>query len=169
MAAIDKLYVHSYYEFNDLRTWALVYYPKLLLYFYDYTLTEKEYLENRTEWVKQAKAIHLRDKARFGNYETKEQAIQNLIAYYKQSANYDCPLQQAEDEYNHMSRHDITIDHQLECQYSFPVMNTPLKVDRILKWRCPVPCVREYLHKQCGVNMKYEWFYRLFWKGKKHF
>lgn len=27
----------------------------------------------------------------------------------------------------------------------------------------------EYLHKQCGVNPKWEWLYRIFWRGKKYF
>ena len=54
-------------------------------------------------------------------------------------------------------------------EHEVPIMNTPFKVDRKLKWICPVPCVREYLHKQCGVNPKWEWLYRIFWKGKKYF
>lgn len=45
----------------------------------------------------------------------------------------------------------------------------PHSVDRKLKWICPVPCVRVYLHKQCGVNPKWEWLYKIFWRGKKHF
>ena len=38
MAAIDKMYCHSYYEYDDLRKWAIVYYPQLLFYFYTITL-----------------------------------------------------------------------------------------------------------------------------------
>lgn len=64
---------------------------------------------------------------------------------------------------------DLRKQKELEETYMFPIMNTPLSVDRKLKWICPVPCVREYLHKQCGVNQKWEWFYRLFWRGKKYF
>ena len=41
MAAIDKIYVHSYYEYDDLRKWAIVYYPQLLFYFYTITLDYK--------------------------------------------------------------------------------------------------------------------------------
>lgn len=100
MAAIDKLYTDSFYEYDELRTWAIAYYPELLFYFYDICLTYKDF-----------------EKA--GG--------------------------------------------------SIPIMNTPLKVDRKLKWICPVPCVREYLHKQCGVNPMREWMYRFFWKGKKYF
>lgn len=99
MAAIDKLYVRTYEEYDDLRRWALVYYPKLLIYFYDLNYPRGKFLN------------------------------------------------------------EIVV----------PVMNTPFKVDRKLKWICPIPCVREYLHKQCGVNPKWEKLYKIFWRGKKYF
>ena len=97
MAAIDKLYVRTYKEYDNVRRWALAYYPKLLIYFY-------------------------------------------------------------------------SIDLRLE---DFKLAQ-PIKMDRLrilhkLKWICPVPCVREYLHEQCGVNPKWEWLYRKFWRGKKYF
>lgn len=99
MAAIDKLYVRTYEEYDEVRRWALVYYPKLLIYFYNI---------NYPEWL-------------------------------------------------FSSKKDI------------PITNTTFNVDRKLKWICPVPCVREYLHKQCGVNPKWEWLYKIFWRGKKYF
>ena len=104
MAAIDKLYLQSYYDYDILRTWAMAYYPELLFYFYDICLTYKDF----------------------------EQAETDPKLY-------------------------------------IPVMNTPIKVDKKLKWICPVPCIRDYLHNQRGVNPKWEWLYRIFWKGKKHF
>ena len=97
MAAIDKLYVRTYEEYDDVKRWAIIYYPKLLIYFY-----------------------HI----------------------------------------------DLRMD---DFRHAQPITNTPLKVDRKLKWICPVPCVREYLHNQCGVNPKWEWLYKIFWKGKKYF
>ena len=97
MAAIDKLYVRTYDEYDDVRRWALVYYPKLLIYFYSIDLRREDF------------------------------------------------------------------------KHAQPIMKTPLSVDRKLKWICPVPCVREYLHKQCGVNPKWEWLYKIFWRGKKYF
>ena len=99
MAAIDKLYVRTYEEYDDLRRWALVYYPKLFIYFYDLNYPRGKFLNG----------------------------------------------------------------------IGVPVTNTPFSVDRKLKWICPLPCVREYLHKQCGVNPKREWFYKIFWRGKKYF
>ena len=99
MAAIDKLYVRTYEEYDDLIRWALAYYPLLLFFFYDLKYTR-----------------------------------------------------------------DI-----FESGCSVPIANTTFNVDRKLKWICPVPCVRDYLHKQCGVNPKWEWLYRIFWRGKKYF
>lgn len=101
MAAIDKLYLKDYVDYDYLRRWALVYYPKLLLYFYDTTFNYKEW----------------------------------------------CKITKNE-------------------KYGYPVMNTPFKVDKKLKWICPLHFIREYLHEQCGVNPKLEWFYKLFWKDK---
>lgn len=97
MAAIDKLYVHTFQEYEEVKLWALVYYPKLLIHFYSIDLRQDDFKNAQ------------------------------------------------------------------------PITNTPFKVDRKLKWICPVPCVREYLHKQCGVNPKWEWLYKIFWRGKKHF
>ena len=99
MAAIDKLYVRTYEEYDNLRRWALIYYPLLLYYFYDLNYPRGKFLK----------------------------------------------------------------------EIDIPVTNTPFSVDRKLKWICPVPCVREYLHKQCGVNHKWEWLYKIFWRGKKYF
>jgi hypothetical protein len=97
MAAIDKLYVKEYLDYDELVKWSLVYYPKLLLFM----------------------CLSLR--------------------------------------YQDFGEHEV------------PIMNTPFSVDRKLKWICPVPCVREYLHNQCGVNPKWEWLYKIFWRGKKYF
>lgn len=169
MAVIDKLYVHTFQEYNEVKLWALIYYPKLLLYFYDINLTDNQYYENRRQWVNNTKECFERDFKKLGDFKTIEEAITNLKTHYKESANYECPFSQAEDEVWIIINHHDKTESELEDEYSFPVMNTPLSVDRKLKWICPVPCVREYLHKQCGVNPKWEWLYRIFWRGKKYF
>lgn len=119
MAAIDKYYVKSYFELDDLRKWALVYYPKLLLYFYDGTLTI-DYLQ-------------------FGEWQ-----------------------ESAARHYTKITGKKVSVS-----DFDFAVMNTPMRVDKILKWICPLPGIRKYLQNQCGV--KEHWYYKLFWKGKKHF
>lgn len=169
MAAIDKIYVNDFSDYEEIKLWALIYYPKLLIYFYNIGLTYKEYLSNKAEWIKEAKAGILKSHKRLGEYNTQEEAIQNLINHYKVSADYDCPYEQAKDEVLN-DFYDMSLtDEQLADNYYFPVTNTPLKIDRKLKWICPVSSVRKYLHKQCGVNPKYEWLYKIFWRGKKYF
>ena len=142
MAAIDKMYVHSYYDFNMFRKWALVYYPELIFYMYDFDLSYEEFIRNKVQWLSNTKAIIKKDYARLGKFEHPEDAVINVIEHYKKTANYDCPK-------------------------AFPVINTPYKVDKKLLWICPVPCVREYLEKHCGYKTR--WYHKLFWKGKKHF
>ena len=165
MAAIDKMYVHSYYEYDDLRKWAIAYYPELLFYFYDITTTYLEWEDNCRAYVKQHIAIAKRDFKKIGGIESN--AVENLIKYYKEVADYDCPREQAEeeafaiiDDYKRNAR-------DWEKLYSCPIMNTPFKVDKKLLWICPVPCVRKYLEEHCGYRTK--WYHKLFWKGKKHF
>lgn len=171
MAAIDKMYVNSFDEYNELRIWALIYYPKLLYYFYDDFII-------REDWEQRMDTFALKSMVRAKNeYETKignnaeniHDAIANLREYYKNTSGYDCPLSQAEDEtYEILNNRCMCVDDWKE-KYSEPIMRTPFSVDMKLKWICPVRCVREYLHHQCGVNPRWEWLYSIFWKGKKLF
>ena len=168
MAAIDKMYVHSYYEYEMLRKWALVYYPELIFYFYDFDLTHEEFLKNKGQWMANTKAIIKRDYARLGKFEHPEDAVINLIEHYKKTTDYDCPKEQATEEVEYcLEQYDKIINGTLEDDYSFPVTNTPYEVDKKLLWICPVPCVREYLEEHCGYKTR--WYHKLFWKGKKHF
>ena len=48
MAAIDKLWITDYYELEELRRWAMVYYPKLLLWL-DIDYTEKTFEDSKTK------------------------------------------------------------------------------------------------------------------------
>ncbi len=169
MAAIDKMYVHSYYDYDDLRRWAFVYYPELLFYFYDITFTNERYEKNKNEWIMHEKVIIKKEHQKIGNpMDIPCDSVQKLIEYYKKTANYDCSKEQAEHEVHYiMDRYQDMLDGTLEDNYTFPVLNTPLKVDRKLLWICPVSCVREYLEKQCGYKTR--WYHKLFWRGKKHF
>lgn len=168
MAAIDKLYVHHYYEYDDLRRWAMVYYPKLLFYMRDISLSYREFLDNRECWVKEHKKIIQRELLKLGDYTDKNAAVLNLIKHYKKSVGYKCPVQQAIEEVDFILKEKEKMEgNDLEDDYTFCVMSTPLKVDRKLLWICPVPCVRKYLSKNCGY--KTHWYHKLFFKGKKHF
>lgn len=169
MAAIDKIYCHSYYEYDDLRKWAIVYYPQLLFYFYTITLDYILWQKNVDSWLDTTKRHIMRDVVmRLGNANNNDDAIQNLIKYYKESANYDCPYEQAKSEVDDIFERKVLLDAgMLEEEYTFPVMNTPLSVDRKLLWICPISCVRKYLEEQCGYKTR--WYHKLFWRGRKYF
>lgn len=167
MAAIDKMCLKNYYEYDQLKTWAMIYYPELLLFFYDRNLQWDEFVKNRKVWVESHKSTIEQQYKKYANLRM-GLAIEMLRDEYRQTG-YKCPYDQAEDEIMYLCNEYHKTDEQLEDDYSFPVMNTPLSVDRKLKWTCPLPFVRKYLHEQCGVNPKWEWLYRIFWKCKKYF
>jgi hypothetical protein len=169
MAAIDKLYIRDYHDYNELRNWAIAYYPELLFYFYDTTLTYESWEKSRGNFVSSQMEIAQRDYEKLGKFKNRAEAIVNLQKHYRESADYQCPVEQARFEVDDIIESYNRDESDWADMYSKPCLNTPLEVDRRLKWICPVPCVREYLHKQCGVNPKWEWLYKLFWKGKKHF
>lgn len=166
MAAIDKLYVHSYCEYDDLRRWAIAYYPELLFYFYDITMTYQQWEDNCRAYVKRRIAIAKRDYEKVGS-SGESNAVKNLIKHYKKAANYNCPIEQAQDEaFAIIDAYNKTV-RDWEESYNCPIMNTPFEVDKKLLWICPIPCVRKYLEEHCGYKTR--WYYKLFWKGKKHF
>ena len=168
MAAIDKMYVHSYYEYDDLRKWAIAYYPQLLFYFYDITLDYTKWQKNVDSWLDMTKRHLMMDLIKIGDTDNTEYAILNLIKHYKESANYDCPYEQAKSEVDAIFTRRMLLDAgMLEEEYSFPVMNTSFSVDKKLLWICPIPCVRKYLEEQCGYKTR--WYHKLFWRGKKYF
>ena len=87
MAAIDKMYVHSYYDYDDLRRWAIAYYPELLFYFYDITTTYQQWEDNCRAYVKNQLKIAKNeyDKlSQFGEPTDKNTVVINKIQYYKE-------------------------------------------------------------------------------------
>ncbi len=169
MAAIDKLYLHSYEELREFRRWVLIYYAKVIAYMYDgWTMDYDKYEKNLDWWTKRQIEISERcHNLELGKYETIDEAITNLRKFHKENGNYDCPLSEAENQvWDIIARKNRPYE-EWRREYSFPIMNCPSKIDRKLKWICPLPFVRDYLHKQCGVNPKWEWLYRIFWKGKE--
>lgn len=165
MAAIDKLYVHTYYEYDDIRKWALVYYPELLFYFYDITMTYQQWENNCAGYVKRQMAI---SKAAFEKVgKSGALTVEGIIRFYKETTGYDCPEEQAVEEHIAITNAYSKNARDWEDSYTCPIMSTPLKVDRKLLWICPIPCVRKYLEDYCGYKTR--WYYKLFWRGKKHF
>ena len=163
MAAIDKLYLKNYYDLDDLRRWALIYYPKLFFYFYDSALTinYESFCKYKKKCAKAAKKAYLADWVRH----SPDNTINGAIAFLMDKCNYS--EKDAREEAQNIYNNSRLSTEDLERDATLPVMNTPFKVDKKLKWICPLSCIREYLQKQCGV--KEHWYYKLFWKGKKHF
>lgn len=164
MAGIDKLYVKYYEDLRDLRNWALIYYPKLFIWWYSdvFTMSESEFIK----YVNNAADSRMKrfhdDWERISPDNTLNGAIATFMKapYYMSASDAE---ENAIEVYNNKLK-SIT---SLRDEITIPIMNTPFKIDKKLKWICPVPCVREYLKNNCGV--KEHWYYKIFWKGKKHF
>lgn len=167
MAAVDKLYVRSHYEYDELRRWAIAYYPELLFYFYDIAMTPQQWESNCKSYVESRMEIANRDYRKLGSFSSFNEAEYNLKQHYLKTANYECPTDQAIEETKYIVDAYSKTATEWEDSYTCPVMNTPLEVDRKLLWICPVPCVRKYLEEQCGYKTR--WYHKLFWRGKKHF
>lgn len=169
MAGIDKMYVHSYYEYDDVRRWAIAYYPELLFHFYDITMTyqqwennRKSYVENRLKFAKNEY-----DKLKqFGNPKNKNDIIIAEIQYYR-TQGIELSIDNVSENYDYTIEAYNKTAEDWEESYTHPITNTPCEVDKKLLWHCPVPCVRKYLEEQCGYKTR--WYHKLFWRGKKHF
>ena len=129
------------YELEELRRWAMVYYPKLLLWL-DIDYTEKTFEDSKARIATSYKDFV---NTRWKNIAS-DGTVNSAVAYL---------ISQGYSEEDAID--DIKIS----------IINTPSKIDRKLKWICPVECVREYLKNQCG--MKEHWYYKLFCRGRKYF
>lgn len=164
MAGIDEMWLHSYEALDDFRRWCLVYYPKVILYMYNIGWIESynDFVKSRDKWIKEQMALSKKQYSKLGDFETKEQAVSNYMKLYPW-----CSFNESIMNVDDIIDRYYMKKENWEDQYSFPVMNASFKVDRKLKWICPLPFVREYLHNQCGVNPRLEWLYRIFWRGKE--
>lgn len=163
MAAIDKLYLKSYEDLCSLRLWAMCYYPKLLLYFYEFALTaDRESFERQKR--RSAKAAE-RSVKNYWEKISSDGSPNSAIAYYKE----ECSMDERTATFQAKCAYDdfrTSLEDRIE-NATIAVMNTPFKIDKKLKWICPLDCIRFYLRTQCGV--KERWYYKLFWRGKQHF
>lgn len=170
MAAIDKLHLRDWHEFDKLVRWSICHYPKLLNYMYDWRMTYKDWNDAMNESIKSRKQIAERDLEKIGGKDVSfRTAIYNLIDYYRDAVGYECSYDQAKEEVEYILNLANKSDAELEEDYSCPIMNTPYKIDRKLLWICPLPEVRKYLYEQCGYKRRWEWLYKIFWRGKKEF
>lgn len=170
MAAIDKMYLNDWYSFDRLVRWSKCHFPSLLNYFYDWRMTYTDWTDAEREYVESVRKINERDLEKIGGKDVSlRNGIYNLIDYYRKEANYECGYEQAKWEVGGILEIAHKDDMELADNHSRPVLNTPIKIDKKLLWICPVPEVREYLHEQCGYKRRWEWLYRIFWRGKKEF
>lgn len=169
MAAIDKMYVNSYFDYDDLRLWAIIYYPKLLRYFYDITTTWQEWEDNRKTYVEHQRSIaetEYNKLKEFGDIHDKNTIVCKRIQYYKEQG-IELSIDSVSRNFDYIINIYNKSTEDWEESYSCPIMNTPFSVDRKLLWICPVPCVRKYLEKHCGYKTR--WYHKLFWRGRKMF
>lgn len=170
MAGVDKMYLKSWYAFDRLVKWSICHCPVLLNYFYDWRMTYMEWDKADQEYVKTTRVINERDLEKIGGKDTTpHKGAKMLIEHYKEVSDYDCPYEQALSEVTSILDIAHKDDFELAEEHSRPVLNTPISIDKKLLWLCPIPEVREYLHDQCGYKRRWEWLYKIFWRGKKEF
>ena len=134
------------------------------MYNIGWIMSYNDFIKSRDIWIKEQIKRAKKQYSELGSFETKEQAAAN----YRKIHSW-CTFNEAVMNVSDIIDRYYMKKENWEDQYSFPVMHTPFKVDKKLKWICPLPFVRDYLHNQCGVNPKWEWLYRIFWRGKKEF
>ena len=170
MASIDKLYLKTWYDFDKLVRWSICHYPKLLNYMYDWRMTFNDWDKSMKSSIKRKRKINTRDLEKIGGKDVSlRDGIYNLIDHYRKEADYECSYEQAKEEVEYILEIANKFDAELEEDYSMPIMNTPCKIDRKLLWICPLPEVRKYLYEQCGYKKRWEWLYKIFWRGTYEF
>ena len=99
MAGVDKLYLKSWYTFDELVRWSIAYYPKLLNYMYDWRMTYKDWEKSMKASIKTKKKINARELEKIGGKDVSlRDGIYNLIDHYRKEANYECSYEQAKEE-----------------------------------------------------------------------
>lgn len=161
MAGIDKLYVESYEDLIDLIVWSDLYYPKLLYYIYKdmFTISKSEFNKRIDAIATHNQEVAVSTWKQISPNDTINCAVATMMYLY------DMSEKEATEEAIYSRKRAKMSLTEFKRGVKLPVMNTPLEVDRKLKWICPLPFVRKYLQLQCGV--KEHWYYKLFWKGKE--
>ncbi|MCM1031575.1 MAG: hypothetical protein NC410_09085 [Oscillibacter sp.] len=165
MAAIDKIYVSNFQDFDDFRKWVMIYYPKMSRYFYNYFMSESEF-DKWMEEVYQSRIEKItKTYEKFEGSLGVEKVKEHLFQLYCNESNlFDVShdAQSIIDDFLDTKR--LNKDDFIEKHCHVPITNFPCRCDKILLWRCPIPFVRDYLKKNCGYKTK--WYHKLFWKGK---
>lgn len=157
MAAIDKLYVNSYNDLHIFRVWVLTNYPHLLNNMYnDVFMSSEDFYNKRNEYIddyiKEAKASwkSLTEKG------TLKEAIYNIRLQFQTSEKDAIRYAKYCKKQSQISREEVMDN------FRYPIANFTHKQNLLLKWRCPIPFVREYLKNNCSIETK--WYHKIFFK-----
>lgn len=154
MAAIDKLYVKHFFQFDDLRIWALIH--KLSLFNNLINPFDTSY----QDWEQRKEDAYNNQKEIVNNFFTTYPTLSDYQDAYK---NYMTDIE-AKHDWNNM----VALKEKLEDEWeykdniSFPIARFTLKQDRWLFWHCPLDFIREYLIEQCGYKEK--WYHKILFK-----
>ena len=164
MAAIDKIYVKNYDDYNEFRLWCMVNKPSLLYNFYDYTMTEEKWYKWKENIYESGKKASNIEYDKYGLKDGRTKAINNITRHYLSLGcklgdfNAEEDVDMMYKEYNKFLNKEEYIENM-----GLPITNFRFKQDRYLKWHCQLGFIRDYLHKNCGV--KERWYYKLFFKN----
>lgn len=190
MAIIDRFDLKEYDDYIKFRIWCLRFFPRILTYLYNPFLSYKEWCEEQKEnfetWVNSVKRgyeyykcgeLSQLDSAKLfftQTFELDEKEFNN--PQYKDKRRWAIEdIQFITNDYNEYKSLEDSLKHYsslnedemyLLKSMPYPIGMFPVYVDKILKWFCPLDCVREYLKERCGVKKPYAWYYKLFWLGK---
>ena len=167
---MNKLCISNYRDYDNLRRWALVYCPKLILFFDNIMINENDFNKEKEEWVLRRRSKFKQDYVRLGRFTDNTEAFNNLKGYYKRTfTNLSISDEQVWDETMLIIERFKLSNEEIGDLYSYPILNLTPKIERYLKWRCPISSIREYFYRNYKFKKNFNWFYRLFWKGTKYF
>lgn len=96
-----------------------------------------------------------------------------LIRFYEIDINYNIWEHRKNNAWKAHCKSKLTSkiisEQDFKNNWKVPIADLSFSTINYLKWHCPIPFIRKQLHDVCGVSLKWEWLYKIFWKGKKYF
>lgn len=154
MAAIDKLYVKSYWEFEEFRLWVIINKPSLLTNIYS------PFETNYESWEKRKNKKFDDDNIIVMNFFSRYPTLEDYRKTHKEYISEDNIV----DDYKSMVKLCLSLRDEwtYKNNISFSIANFDMNQDRWLFWHCPLDFVREYLKEQCGYKEK--WYHKIIFK-----
>lgn len=188
MAAKDKMYLSSVYEFEEFKIWCLIHKPNLLLNFYNPFMSRTEWEDNQKEIHQNHKDYAIRDYNRYECDKGMNRALELYVTNIKNLYGIESVPTDLYDRYLmymdqtlpdiSLTTAVIELGHILDNYYKvtsksydekyvdeeLAIANFSDKQNKYLLWHCPIDCVRDYLEKH-GYHTK--WYHNFFWYGNK--